>query len=523
MGKKGSWFSAIKRAFTHDSKDKTSYGSDKRSSKEKKAGKGILQHGETKSLISRFREPSSIEKILGEADQLLVRPPTSSAETKIPPASLWRPASPAAVLSPAASHRASSPNGASQRVSSARFTSPRAVSPRAVLPPTFTPEAASVRTPLPPKASQSRWEIRYVQRPETTLRNQHRSATMIQAAFRGYLARRNFRALRGLVRLQGVVRSPNAQRQTMNAMKQMQLLVRVQTQIQSRRIQMLENQAVQHKAYGNNKEVDSNLSKWTLNQLPESGYNEDWDHSLLTKEEIEARLQKKFEAVIKRERAMAYAYSHQLWKDHRRSAESGPDIRSNGLPWWWNWLERQLPPPSIVDPPIQATHKTPPRPISEQKTRPQPLSSSRSAIPAKAKLQFQTTPPTVNNTYNSRPRRSTAAYDFPLRDDESLTTCPPFSTPNYMTPTASASAKAKVRASSNPRERVPGTPANDSKRRFSFSLTSNIGSFKWNKGTTKDSASHKQTSSHFMGGDLSVDSTVSMPAAVGRRPFNRFV
>lgn len=77
-------------------------------------------------------------------------------------------------------------------------------------------------------------------------------------------ARRNFRALRGLVRLQGVVRSPNAQRQTMNAMKQMQLLVRVQTQIQSRRIQMLETQ---NQAYRNTKDVDGNLSKWALNQL----------------------------------------------------------------------------------------------------------------------------------------------------------------------------------------------------------------------------------------------------------------
>lgn len=40
--------------------------------------------------------------------------------------------------------------------------------------------------------------------------------------------------------------------------------------------------------------------------------NEDWDASVLTKEEMEARMQKKVEAVIKRERAMSYAYSHQV-------------------------------------------------------------------------------------------------------------------------------------------------------------------------------------------------------------------
>lgn len=43
-----------------------------------------------------------------------------------------------------------------------------------------------------------------------------------------------------------MVRGQNVKRQTMNAMKQMQLLVRVQSQIQSRRIHMLDTQARQH-------------------------------------------------------------------------------------------------------------------------------------------------------------------------------------------------------------------------------------------------------------------------------------
>lgn len=167
---------------------------------------------------------------------------------------------------------------------------------------------------------------------------------------------------------------------------------------------------------------------------------------------------------------------------------------------------------------------TPPRAVSEHKTRHKVSSkhgnlaveshevvtplSTRSTNPTRAKPYFQTTPPP-------------ATYDhFQLRDDEGS-----LSVPNYMTPTASA--KAKARASSNPKERLPGTPANESKRRFSFSLTSNIGTFKWNRGSAKDGAAtqkapEKQISSHFRE-DLSLDSTVSMPAAVGRRPFNRFV
>lgn len=79
-------------------------------------------------------------------------------------------------------------------------------------------------------------------------------------------ARRSFRALKGLVRLQGVVRGQNVKRQTVNAMKYMQLLVRVQSQIQSRRIQMLESQARRQVQYKNDKEIESTFGKWTLSQ-----------------------------------------------------------------------------------------------------------------------------------------------------------------------------------------------------------------------------------------------------------------
>jgi len=39
---------------------------------------------------------------------------------------------------------------------------------------------------------------------------------------------------------------------------------------------------------------------------------DEWEDSALTKEEIDARIQRKVDAIIKRERAMAYAYCHQV-------------------------------------------------------------------------------------------------------------------------------------------------------------------------------------------------------------------
>ncbi|MBA0555328.1 hypothetical protein Golob_025513 [Gossypium lobatum] len=300
MGKKGSWFSAIKRVFVSNSK-KLDIESDKKGGKErKKKGQANYKHGEANSFIPLFREPSSIEKILGEAERdrkLSFRPSTPPDQLRTPPFIL--------------------PRAASPRVRSQRIASPRAASPKiASSPRANSPRAASPFLPPPPRAASPRAGPPRLVRPrlEPTLRNHHASATKIQAAYRGYMARRSFRALKGLVRLQGVVRGHNVKRQTITAMKYMQLLVRVQSQIQSRRIQMLENQARRQAQFKNDKEAESGLGKLTFGQS-ETG-NENWDDSLLTKEEIEARMQRKVEAVIKRERAMAYAYSHQVLYFH---------------------------------------------------------------------------------------------------------------------------------------------------------------------------------------------------------------
>lgn len=235
----------------------------------------------------------------------------------------------------------------------------------------------------------------------------------------------------------------------------------------------------------------------------------------------------------------------QLWKANPGSAQGPVDVRSNGFPWWWNWLERQLPKTQGGSSQNKAATRTisltPPRPISEYKQsprnyRPSNFSydhhdsltprSSRSAIPLKSR-PFQTpgrTPPPSG--FKPRGGAASSAYDAPLKDDDSLVSCPPFSFPNYMTPTVSA--KAKARANSNPRDRFPGTPGSESKRRFSFPLTpkSNAGSFKWSKGSNKDTASQIGTEKREDArsiGDFSVDSTVSMPVLGGRKPFNRFV
>jgi hypothetical protein len=315
----------------------------------------------------------------------------------------------------------------------------------------------------------------------------------------------------------------------MNAMKYMQLLVRVQTQIQSRRIQMLENQARRKTQYRNDKDGDSTFRKWNYDQASEAG-NDNWDDSVLTKEEIDTRMQKKVEAIVKRERSMAYAYSHSLWKSTPNSAHTGTgDIRSAGYQRWWNWVDTQLPLANTQENQSMKGFKlTPPRPTSEIRPSPRPQSSN---YKQQYYSGFDAMDTPKSTKFRSNSNLPKYPFNLPLKDDDSLTSCPPFSVPNYMTPTYSA--KAKVRASSNPKERFPMTPNSEttSKKRMSFPFThgGNIGSFKWGKGG-KDSGNlqrvlDKNSTFQFqsVGSNMSVDSTVSMPASVGRKPFNRFV
>ncbi|CAM8954973.1 unnamed protein product [Rhodiola kirilowii] len=161
------------------------------------------------------------------------------------------------------------------------------------------------------------------------------AAIKIQTAFRGRIAKRALRALRGLVRLKSLMHgSSSIKRQATSTLQCMQTLSRVQSQIRERRIRLSEeNLALQRQLH---EKHEKEMEKMKLS------IGDDWNDSTKSKEKLEESLRYRQEAAVRRERALAYAHSHQQkWRNV--SKNSNPTFMDPINPHWgWSWLERWM-------------------------------------------------------------------------------------------------------------------------------------------------------------------------------------
>ncbi|KAH8491232.1 hypothetical protein H0E87_023396 [Populus deltoides] len=148
-------------------------------------------------------------------------------------------------------------------------------------------------TPTATPAYKRRWSFGKSAKKERVYRDRIRkavedaAATRIQAVFRSYLARKALCALRGLVKLQALVRGHQVRKQTTATLRRMHTLMTIQARACCHRVQMAgESQqlAMKRKSSRHREAVDVNLHEIRGVSKNRSGY---MNHSLIDRVERE--------------------------------------------------------------------------------------------------------------------------------------------------------------------------------------------------------------------------------------------
>ncbi|XP_042058133.1 protein IQ-DOMAIN 5-like isoform X2 [Salvia splendens] len=180
------------------------------------------------------------------------------------------------------------------------------------------------------------------------------AATRIQTAFRAYKARKALRGIKGIDRFKGVVRGHFCVgNQAVSALNHIHFWSRIQGEIRARWLGMVVESRARQKKLDNQLKLDAKLHELEV----------EWSSSPETMDDILNRIQQREAASAKRERTMAYAFSHQ-WRANTNQyfGQSYYDLSKES--WGWSWKERW-----VAVRPWEKPCQTSPSPIKKAETK----------------------------------------------------------------------------------------------------------------------------------------------------------
>ncbi|KDP36274.1 hypothetical protein JCGZ_09839 [Jatropha curcas] len=161
--------------------------------------------------------------------------------------------------------------------------------------------------------------------------SEHKAAIRIQTAFRAYLAKKTMSRFKGAVRFNVLIQGNDTQKQASSTLNHIHSWSNIQAQIRARRHHMVTEGRIKQKKLENQIKLEAKLQE----------LEEEWCGGSETMEEILSRLQQREEAAVKRERAMAYAFSHQ-WRANPTQYLGQAYYSIGKENWGWSWKERWI-------------------------------------------------------------------------------------------------------------------------------------------------------------------------------------
>ncbi|KAK7306583.1 hypothetical protein VNO77_44532 [Canavalia gladiata] len=157
------------------------------------------------------------------------------------------------------------------------------------------------------------------------------AATRIQTAFRAYKARKALRHMKGFTKLKILTEGYTVKKQASTTITYLHSWSKIQAEIRARRICMVTEDRIRQKKLESQLKLEAKLHDLEV----------EWCGGSETMEEILGRIHQREEAAVKRERAMAYAFSHQ-WRANSSQSQLLGNYELTKGNWGWSWKERWI-------------------------------------------------------------------------------------------------------------------------------------------------------------------------------------